>query len=210
MKIDREKTFVEIKSKAEEEAYSNAISDIKEAIAKVVWPLGASTFTINPIKLGNGVKPIKNEFVKFLRNKGWETEVSVKLVDELGAGPIDALLNTSAGSIAVEWETGNISSSHRALNKMALSIIQGNIIGGFLIIPIRKLAKFLTDRVGNYEEIEPYFQLWQNISIKKGVLGIIGVDFDETSYDVKLIPKGKDGNAKKGKKDKTKRKKKKK
>ena len=34
MKIDREKTFVEIKSKAEEEAYSNAISDIKEAIAK--------------------------------------------------------------------------------------------------------------------------------------------------------------------------------
>ncbi len=84
----------------------------------------------------------------------------------------------------------------RALNKMALAILQGNIIGGFLIIPIRNLAKYLTDRIGNYEEIEPYFQLWQNIGIKKGVLGIIGVDYDGINDEVPLIPKGKDGNSK--------------
>ena len=39
--------------------------------------------------------------------------------------------------------------------------------------------------------MRPYFQLWQNVSIKKGILGIIGVDFDETSYEIPLIPKGK-------------------
>jgi hypothetical protein len=202
MKIDREKIFLSIGTSSAEELYSTAISDIKEGITKVVWPLNTKKFTIKPKKKGNGVKPIKKEFVDFLSSKGWQTEVAIKLVDEIGAGPLDGLLETEAGSIAVEWETGNISSSHRALNKMALAIIQRNIIGGFLIIPIRKLARFLTDRVGNYEEIEPYFQLWQNISIKDGVLGIIGVDYDDTSEEVPFIPKGKDGNAKKRKKRK--------
>lgn len=202
MRIDREKRFLTIENNTEEESYLSAITDIKEGIAKVVWPLGSDDFTINPKKMGNGVKPIKKEFIDFLESKGWKVEVSVKLIDELGTGPIDALLETEAGSIAVEWETGNISSSHRALNKMALALLQGNIIGGFLIIPIRNLAKFLTDRIGNYEEIEPYFQLWQNVSIKKGVLGIIGVDYDAISKDVLLIPKGKDGNSKKKRKKK--------
>jgi len=197
MKIDREKRFLAIQNNAEEESYLLAISDLKEAIAKVVWPINNDRFVINPKRLGNGVKPIKREFIKFLESKKWQVEIrSVKLVDELGAGPLDALLITEAGKIAVEWETGNISSSHRALNKMALAILQGNIIGGFLIIPIRNLAKYLTDRIGNYEEIEPYFQLWQNIGIKKGVLGILGVDYDGINDEVPLIPKGNDGNSK--------------
>ena len=196
MKIDREKKFLAIQNKLEEESYLLAISDLKEAIAKVVWPIGNKSFVINPKRLGNGVKPIKREFIKFLESKKWQTEITVKLIDQLGAGPLDALLTTEAGNIAVEWETGNISSSHRALNKMALAILQENIIGGFLIIPIRNLAKYLTDRIGNYEEIEPYFQLWQNIGIKKGVLGIIGVDYDDINDEVPLIPKGKDGNSK--------------
>jgi hypothetical protein len=200
MKIDREREFLNIRSEAEEKAYTTAITDIKEAIGKVVWPLKSDRFSINPKRFGNGVKPIKNEFVTFLKSKEWKIEETVKLVDELGAGPIDAILETEVGRIAVEWETGNISSSHRALNKMAVAIIQGNIIGGFLIIPIRRLAKFLTDRIGNYEEIEPYFPLYQNLSIKKGVLGIIGVDCDEMSDDTPLIPKGKDGNAQKSEK----------
>ncbi|MBL7739492.1 MAG: hypothetical protein JNK14_09750 [Chitinophagaceae bacterium] len=204
MKIDREKSFLAIKNSSEEKYYSLAIKDIKDAIAKVTWPLKSKKFTINPTRMGNGVKPIKNEFVTFLKSKGWKTEISIKLIDQLNAGPIDALLETKAGSIAVEWETGNISSSHRALNKMALAILQENIIGGFLIIPIRNLAKYLTDRIGNYEEIEPYFQLWQNVSIKKGVLGIIGVDYDDISTKVSLIPKGSDGNSKNKKREKRK------
>lgn len=196
MKIDREKQFLAVQNNAEQESYLVAISDLKQAITKVVWPIGNDSFVINPKKLGNGVKPIKREFITFLKSKNWQVEVSVKLIDQLGAGPLDALLVTEAGRIAVEWETGNISSSHRALNKMALAILQGNIIGGFLIIPIRNLAKYLTDRIGNYEEIEPYFQLWQNIGINKGVLGIIGVDYDRIDDEVPLIPKGKDGNSK--------------
>ncbi|MGA1841038.1 MAG: hypothetical protein ACMUIU_10470 [bacterium] len=39
----------------------------------------------------------------------------------------------------VEWETGNISSSHRAINKMALGIIRDILIGGILIVPTRNL-----------------------------------------------------------------------
>ena len=31
---------------------------------------------------------------------------------------------------AVEWETGNIASSHRAMNKMALALKQVRIAGG--------------------------------------------------------------------------------
>lgn len=196
MKIDREKQFLAIQNNAEKESFLVAISDLRQAIAKVVWPIGNDIFVINPKKFGNGVKPIKSEFINFLKSKNWQVEVSVKLIDQLGAGPLDALLVTEGGKIAVEWETGNISSSHRALNKMALAILQENIIGGFLIIPIRNLAKYLTDRIGNYEEIEPYFQLWQNIGIKKGVLGIIGVDYDSINDEVPLIPKGKDGNSK--------------
>lgn len=95
------------------------------------------------------------------------------------AGAIDATLETKYGKIAVEWETGNISSSHRALNKMALGIIQKNIICGFLIVPIRKLAKFLTDRIGNYEEIKPYFPLYENIIVKEGIMGIFVIGHDK-------------------------------
>lgn len=36
-------------------------------------------------------------------------------------GKLDAVLYTDYGPVALEWETGNISSSHRALNKMALA-----------------------------------------------------------------------------------------
>jgi hypothetical protein len=195
MKIDRELEFLRIKNESEEQAYQTAIADIKDGIRKVVWPLNNEKFTINPQPKANGVKPIKSEFFAYLRSKGWIGEQSFSLVDGMGAGPIDGVLETKAGRIAVEWETGNISSSHRALNKMALAILQQNIIGGFLIIPIRNLARYLTDRIGNYEEIEPYFALWQNVSIKKGVLGIIGVDYDDVSKDIPLIPKGRDGNA---------------
>ncbi len=59
MKIDREKRFLAIQNNAEEESYLLAMSDLKEAIAKVVWPIDNDSFVINPKKLGNGVKPIK-------------------------------------------------------------------------------------------------------------------------------------------------------
>lgn len=69
------------------------------------------------------------------------------------------------------------------------------MIGGILIIPRKSLAVYLTDRIGNYEEIAPYFCLYQNLNIKNGIIGIIAIDYDEICNDVRLIPKGNDGNA---------------
>jgi hypothetical protein len=96
---------------------------------------------------------------------------------------------------AVEWETGNISSSHRALNKMTLGILSQKLIGGALILPTRNMYQYLTDRVGNFEELEPYFDLWKALKADEGLLAIMVVEHDEVSKNVPRIPKGTNGRA---------------
>lgn len=95
----------------------------------------------------------------------------------------------------MEWETGNISSSHRALNKMALGLLKGKLAAGVLIVPSRRLYKYLTDRVGNIDEIAPYFDLWRCIPCAEGVLEVIAVEQDAESLSVRRISKGTDGRA---------------
>ncbi|MDI6824861.1 MAG: hypothetical protein QME93_08350 [Bacillota bacterium] len=95
----------------------------------------------------------------------------------------------------VERETGNISSSHRAMNKMALGILRGLMAGGILILPTRQMYKYLTDRVGNFPELEPYFPLWQSLRVTRGFLAVIAVEHDGVSKDVPRIPKGTNGRA---------------
>jgi hypothetical protein len=97
--------------------------------------------------------------------------------------------------LCVEWETGNISSSHRALNKMCLGILKGVLIGGVLILPTRKMYGYLTDRVGNFSEIEPYFPFWRHLQFPEGILAVIAIEHDAVSLDVPRIPKGTDGRA---------------
>ncbi|WP_197484920.1 hypothetical protein [Methylomonas koyamae] len=100
----------------------------------------------------------------------------------------------SNGTIfALEWETGNISSSHRALNKMVLGILKGALIGGILILPSRNMYKYLTDRIGNFQEILPYFPTWKNMEISNGYLAIIEIEHDFKDTNAPLIPKGTDG-----------------
>jgi hypothetical protein len=53
----------------------------------------------------------------------------------------------------------------------------------------------LTDRIGSYEELEPYFPMWQAIPFKEGVIGIIAVEHDKTDINVPPITKGTDGRA---------------
>jgi hypothetical protein len=81
------------------------------------------------------------------------------------------------------------------LNKLAIGIITKRIEAGILILPSKALYPFLTDRVGNYDEFAPYFILYRNLQFDKGLLAVIVVEHDETSEEVPLIPKGKDGNA---------------
>lgn len=96
-----------------------------------------------------------------------------------------------------EWETGNISSSHRALNKMTMALQEGRIAGGVLVLPSRALYRFLTDRVGNYQEIAAYFDFYRRLAatVQQGFLAVIEIEHDEVDENVPLIEKGTDGRA---------------
>lgn len=78
---------------------------------------------------------------------------------------------------------------------MALALLEGFIRGGYLVLPSRKLYTFLTDRVGNFREIEPYFGLWGALPIQNGYLGAIEIEHDAEDWSVPRIEKGTDGRA---------------
>jgi hypothetical protein len=178
--------------------WKSANAEIETAIKCVDWPHGSGSFTINPILKGNGVNPIKIPCVNHLCSKGWRTEALPKMGTVLGTGDLDALREFDSGkSIGFEWETGNISSSHRALNKLMLAMKEGHL-QGVLVLPARHFARYLTDRIGNYEELLPYFPLFRDYPLEgRGVLQVIAVAHDNENRQVELIPKGKDGNAEK-------------
>lgn len=175
--------------------------DIQQAIKSIVWPVGKRSFTIFPQSgkkrgEGNGVKPIKDAFCLKLNKKGWHLQTRLTIASRKTPGPIDATKQLSDGKFfAAEWETGNISSSHRALNKMALGIKREQLKGGILVLPTRNLYFYLTDRVGSFEEIEPYFDLWRSIPCEDGILAVIAVEHDATSEKVPRLKKGTDGRA---------------
>lgn len=197
MKIGREKTLFKSLSPDLEEHVDCSLSEIRRAIAEVDWPEGSGNFTVYPEKNANGVKPIKAKCMSYLQKCGWVLEERMKITGENRPGPIDAVKPISNQRyIALEWETGNISSSHRAVNKMAVGLLKGMLIGGILILPSRKLYNFLTDRIGNFQELEPYFIVWEHLTIDQGFLAIIEIEHDEVSEAVPKIPKGTDGWAK--------------
>lgn len=170
------------------------------AICAVDWPPGSGSFTIFPESgkkrgEGNGVVPIKAGLMQYLAQTGWGLEVPLALGQRKEPGEIDAVLSTQVGLVALEWETGNISSSHRALNKMALGLLTRKLIAGMLVVPSRALYPFLTDRIGNWDEIEPYTLLWRSLPCEEGVLEIIVIEHDATSTAVPRIPKGTSGRA---------------
>lgn len=194
MKISRTEVLIDEIEEAQKEVFEDLLKEIKDAVEKVVWPLGAYDFTINPTFKGNGVKPIKNGCMAYLLQQGWEIEKRLRVTSDIRPGPIDAVKKLANGDFfALEWETGNISSSHRALNKMAVGILERNLVGGVLILPSRNLYRFLTDRIGNFQEISPYFHVWRNLKASSGFLAVIEIEHEGESSDVELIPKGTDG-----------------
>ena len=110
-------------------------------------------------------------------------------------GAMDAAYVWAGGIVCFEWETGNISSSHRSLNKLCLGLLKGVIKAGMLVVPSRQLYPYLTDRIGNISELEPYFPLWRATPCAEGVLEIVVIEHDDVSVDVPKIPKGTDGRA---------------
>lgn len=183
------------------EEWLTACDQVKRAIQAADWPHGSGKFTIYPESgkkrgEGNGVVPIKKPCIDYLKRLGWLTEKLPPLEHGvIKPGDLDALYKCSAGFIGFEWETGNISSSHRAINKLLLTMQLGGLIGGFLVVPSDALKPFLTDRIGNIGELKPYLPLWSSIPIKSGILRIEVVEHDATSFEVPRIPKGTDGRA---------------
>lgn len=172
----------------------STIHEIEVAISKVNWPVDNDQFAINPTPKGNGVKSIKNACMAHLQHKGWSLETRLKISSEMKPGPLDATKKVSGGrAFALEWETGNISSSHRAINKMAIGMLERVLVGGVLILPSRAMYNYLTDRVGNFQELRPYFNAWRNLNIQDGYLAVFEIEHDSTDIKSPLIPKGTDG-----------------
>lgn len=148
MKIVREQTLICRGRFARSRKWSLVRRSLYGAIKKVAWPPGSRSFTIYPESgkkrgQGNGVTPIKDGLMKKLRNEGWKLEEPLDIAILHRPGKLDAVLYTEYGPIALEWETGNISSSHRALNKMALGLQKGVLACGILVVPSRELYKYL-------------------------------------------------------------------
>lgn len=172
---------------------------IFDSIRITDWPHGSGTFSIFPESgkkrgEGNGVVPIKHPCINFLVANGWKAESFPDLPKGvLTPGDFDAMITLSSGHVVFEWETGNISSSHRAVNKI-FAVLGASIIGAFLVLPSRLLAQYLTDRIGNFEELAPYFDSFTRCC-PDFPFDIVSISFDETSINVPRIPKGKDGRA---------------
>lgn len=184
------------------EAWDSTLQEIYDAIRTIQWPGESGGFFFQTGSTGrsrgegNGVSPIKDAFCIHLESLGWQRETPVDIATLHKPGPIDATKDIlGEGLVAVEWETGNISSSHRAVNKMALGLLGGILVAGVLVLPTRAMYKFLTDRIGNFPELEPYFPLWRSIPVENGVLAVIAIEHDGTRDDAPRIPKGTDGRA---------------
>ena len=213
MKISETVALLQRGAFAESAEWATIRTTIHSAITQAEWPVGKGSFTIHPESgkksgEGNGVVPIKAKPMQVLKAAGWTLEypwdVATKepSADKKGKGSkpgdIDAAKIFDKGLVVVEWETGNISSSHRAINKMALGLVVKKCVAGILVVPNMKLAQYLTDRIGNIEEIRPYLPMWQNLKVDEGVLEIVVIEQDADSLNVPKIPKGKDGRAAEG------------
>ena len=195
MKIVQEIPLISKGSFEESQEWVVIRNEIRRAIDLIVWPPDASNFTINPTRHGNGVKPIKNACMTALKeNFGWQLETQIRYATR-SPGRVDATKTLDNHLFALEWETGNISSSHRAVNKMVLGLLRGVLLGTALVLPSRKLYPYLTDRIGNYEELEPYFDVWRAVEIQEGFLAVFVIEHDAVDSSVPRIMKGTDGRA---------------
>ncbi|WP_322963402.1 hypothetical protein [Sphingomonas fuzhouensis] len=172
----------------------------------------------------NGVGYLRNAFLRHICDvEGWRPEGSVNLArdreqplikkypsmadyrepitSDFGGFDLETVGDNDT-RIAVEWETGNISSSHRSMNKLAIALAAGVIDVGVLIVPSRALYEHLTDRIGNIGELSGYLAMWEGLkhSVKHGLLAITVVEHDELSTNpgIPYLNVGNDGRAAQG------------
>lgn len=177
---------------------NQAFNEILYSIKSMV-NTSKNTFVINNSEKNfNGVVPIKEKCYSCLETKFyWYREKPLECFPFKG-GPIDVykefLNNTTSLNVGLEFETGNIASAHRSMNKLSLALEKNELQLAAIILPIHKMSYFLTDRVANYEELEPYFDLLINRSFI-----VLGFDAEEYHPNAPRLPKGKDGMSKRSK-----------
>ncbi|OPY17510.1 MAG: Type-2 restriction enzyme BamHI [Syntrophus sp. PtaB.Bin075] len=200
MKIAQIERIIDAGNFSKTKEWQTIEKHIFQAIRSIDWPPGSGSFTLfnesgKKRGQGSGVKPIKQACMQKLKSFGWQLETPVDIATVRRPGPMDATYRVNDRLFCVEWETGNISSSHRSVNKMALGILKKILIGGALILPTREMYQYLTDRIGNFRELSPYFPLWKALDIREGLLLIIAIEHDAVSNAVPRIKKGTDGRA---------------
>lgn len=201
------------------------------AIASIDHPAGAGTLTLRQkVKLAigqwqrNGVGYLRTRFLQFMRDaEKWQAEGNVDLTRDRQQPPIllypsleayrepitsdfggfDFMTTAPHGTrIAIEWETGNISSSHRSMNKLAIALTNGVIEVGVLILPSRQLYEHLTDRIGNIGELSGYLSMWEGLKsvVPRGLLAITVVEHDALTTDAGMpyLTVAGDGRAREG------------
>ena len=171
-----------------------------------------------------GVNYLRSKFLKHMvGTEGWHPERSVELARDRIQQPLrlypslepynepitsdfggfDFMTTAPNGTkVAIEWETGNISSSHRSMNKLAIALGSGVVQVGVLIVPSRQLYDHLTDRIGNIGELSGYLSMWEGLKseVTSGLLAITVVEHDELTDDSQFayLTTGNDGRAAEG------------
>lgn len=209
-----------------------------KAIESIDFPEGSGELTLRkkaPDEEGtikrNGVGYLRKRFLHHLKtDEGWKSEGAVDLSRDRQQPPIrlypsmeeyrepitsdfggfDFVTEKGNGAkIAIEWETGNISSSHRSMNKLALALVNEVIDIGVLIVPSRNLYTHMTDRIGNIGELSGYLSMWESLkfSVDRGLLAITVVEHDHLTEapNFPYLLVGNDGRAKKKKAKKSKK-----
>lgn len=176
---------------AESEDWRTLHDSYTRAIKSIDHPAGTKSLTLRKkyreqksgAEKRNGVKYLRERFLQHMTNdEHWTAEAQGEIeiaqmpavlksypdmqshTEEVQSmfGGFDFLTRTKGGfRAAIEWETGNVSSSHRSLNKLVIALNASVINAGVLILPSRDLYEHLTDRVGNIQEVSPYLCLWQ-------------------------------------------------
>ena len=170
----------------------NAYNEIEHSIKNMIGEINNSSIHCN------GVVPVKEGCYKLLEETyGWYREKPLDTLSEKG-GPIDVykefLSSDSILRVGLEFETGNISSAHRSMNKLILGITNNELDLAVLILPIHDLSYYLTDRVSNYEELQPYYPI-----VDKYPFMFLGFDAEDYSPIHPILSKGSDGMSKRSK-----------
>jgi hypothetical protein len=201
------------------------------SILSIDHPAGSGSLTLrrkvkypNGQWARNGVGYLRSRFLDHMNGpEHWQSEGDVDLGRDRQQPPIklypslyeyrepitsdfggfDFVTTAQDGTIvAIEWETGNISSSHRSMNKLAIALSNGIVQVGVLIVPSRDLYEHLTDRIGNIGELSGYLSMWESLksNVSRGLLAVTVVEHDTLSSDdaFPYLPTGNDGRAREG------------